>query len=177
MSVIRGEDMNGGNKPPKDEPSGDAPSVIVDVAVQDPQWDDLPFNPADYAEIAVRETLFCAEWKYKGNEVSVVLANDSLVHTLNRTYRQKDKPTNVLSFPTEETANNVPIGDVVLAFETLENEAATQFKNFRDHFLHLVVHGTLHLLGYDHETDEDAHHMEDMEIWILRRLGVVNPYA
>lgn len=117
-------------------------------------------------------------------EISVVLTDDKTVQTLNHEYRGKDKPTNVLSFATlddDETplppAGPVMVGDVILAFETLGREAEDMGKSLRDHFTHLLVHGTLHLLGYDHENDTDANIMESLEINILSTLGIENPYS
>jgi probable rRNA maturation factor len=117
-------------------------------------------------------------------ELSVVLADDALVHRLNREYRGKDRPTNVLSFALTEgdtpaAGPGVPVllGDVVLAWETVAREAGEQGKSIDAHFNHLVVHGVLHLLGYDHESEPDAEEMERLEVAILARLGVADPYA
>ena len=117
-------------------------------------------------------------------ELSVVLADDALVHRLNREYRGKDKPTNVLSFALTEAeepdaGEDAPImlGDVILAWETVAREAAEQGKTPSDHMTHLVVHGVLHLLGYDHETDDEAEEMEQLETQLLDTLGIADPYA
>lgn len=117
-------------------------------------------------------------------ELSVVLADDALVQRLNREYRGKDKPTNVLSFAlTEaeepEAQEGVPVmlGDVILAYETVAREASEQGKSFKDHMTHLVMHGVLHLLGYDHETDDEAEEMEALETRLLATLGIADPYA
>ncbi|SMH55589.1 rRNA maturation RNase YbeY [Azospirillum agricola] len=117
-------------------------------------------------------------------ELSVVLADDALVHQLNRDYRGKDKPTNVLSFALTEADEPEPVegapvllGDVILAFETVRREAAEQNKAPADHMTHLVVHGVLHLLGYDHETDDEAEEMEALETRLLADLGIADPYA
>ena len=106
-------------------------------------------------------------------EVSVVLAEDEAVRELNKTYRLTDKPTNVLSFPSEEAGE---LGDIILAYETVKKEAEDAEISFLHHTLHLIVHGFLHLFGYDHEEDENAHHMETMEIQILKKRGIANPY-
>lgn len=108
----------------------------------------------------------------KEAEVSVVLADDNFVQGLNREYRGKDKPTNVLSFPQDPPM----LGDIVLAFETIEREASEQNKDFAAHLTHLLVHGVLHLLGYDHEDDQEASEMEGLEIEILQKMGINNPY-
>ena len=106
--------------------------------------------------------------------VAVALADDQAVRKLNAAHRGKDTPTNVLSYPSAERGF---LGDVVLARQTVQREARSQRKRLADHVAHLVVHGTLHLLGYDHETGEDdAERMEAMERRILSRLGVSDPY-
>ena len=125
-------------------------------------------------------------------EMSLVLADDALVQTLNRDYRDKDKPTNVLSFAllddlddSDETDDvlardegmPILIGDVILAFETVQREAREQGKSVEDHLTHLVIHGVLHLLGYDHQSDPDADRMERLETSILARMGIADPYS
>ena len=115
-----------------------------------------------------------------GAEVSVALADDATMRTLNLKYRGKDMPTNVLAFPAEDSGaagRARLLGDVVLAFETVQREAAERSRPLADHVSHLVVHGMLHLLGRDHETDVQAAAMEALEIAILNGLGVTNPYA
>ena len=112
---------------------------------------------------------------WKGNpdaEVSVVLADDDFVHTLNKQYRGKDKPTNVLSFENE----GICAGDIVVAYGVLVREAREQKKSFRAHLAHLLVHGTLHLQGYDHLTDKQADEMEHLERKIMKKLGYPDPY-
>ncbi|MDA0341577.1 MAG: rRNA maturation RNase YbeY [Proteobacteria bacterium] len=113
-------------------------------------------------------------------EVTIVLTDDSTVHTLNRTYRGKDQPTNVLSFaagPAPATGINYPLGDVVLGFSTVHRECLEAGRPIENHLQHLVVHGCLHLLGFDHESDAEAAEMEMLETEILAGLGVPNPYA
>jgi probable rRNA maturation factor len=115
-------------------------------------------------------------------ELSIVLADAAEQQRLNREYRGKDAPTNVLAFPAwcprSQPPRGAPIllGDVVLALETVVGEAAEQGKLFADHVRHLVVHGVLHLLGYDHETPSDAVVMESLETSILAEMGVPDPY-
>lgn len=107
--------------------------------------------------------------------LTVVLSDDAEVQGLNRDYRAKDKPTNVLSFPDGEHGH---LGDIILAYETVAREAIDQGKDFKNHMVHLVVHGVLHLLGYDHELGEaEAEDMEAREIAILYGLGIANPYT
>ena len=116
----------------------------------------------------------------RGAEVTVVLADDTLVRSLNSTYCGKDKPTNVLSFPFRAPpgvdARGV-LGDVVLALETLMREAGTQGIPPVHHLQHLVVHGVLHLLGFGHDNDVEAEEMEGLETEILAGLGVSDPHA
>ena len=110
----------------------------------------------------------------RGKSLNVALADDKGVRVLNKRDRHKDKPTNVLSYPSGERAF---LGDIVLARQTVWREAREQKKSPADHVIHLVVHGTLHLLGHDHETsDADAERMEALERRILKRLGVADPY-
>ena len=113
--------------------------------------------------------------------VAVVLADDAEQRRLNRTYRGTDMPTNVLAFPIADPAAapaDLPVllGDVVLAFETFQREAAEQHKTLADHLRHLVVHGVLHLCGFDHERGAEAAMMEAREVEILTSLGVPDPY-
>ena len=113
-------------------------------------------------------------------EVSIVLADNAFVQDLNKTYRGKDAPTNVLSFEAEaEPMPGEPeiLGDVILAQETCAREAAETETPFEHHLAHLAVHGVLHLLGYDHIEPSDADEMEALEIEILAKFGIENPYA
>lgn len=112
-------------------------------------------------------------------ELAIVLTNDAEQRDLNLQWRGKDSPTNVLSFPQIEPFGPVVgiLGDITMARETLEREAADQGTSFADHFTHLVVHGFLHILGYDHLSDAEALQMESLETQILARLGIADPYA
>ena len=116
---------------------------------------------------------FAAAGVKPAGELSVVLSDDAHIRQLNRDFRAKDKPTNVLSFP-----QDVPglLGDVILSRETLEREAIAQGKTFADHTAHMLVHGVLHLLGFDHQDDGTATDMEAREVRALARLGIDNPY-
>jgi len=112
-------------------------------------------------------------------ELSILLTNDEEQHELNKQWRGKDSSTNVLSFPQIEPFGPVVglLGDITLARETLIREADEQGVGFEAHFTHLVVHGFLHILGYDHLTDEEATAMESLETSILATLGIDDPYA
>ena len=111
-------------------------------------------------------------------EVTILLTDDAKMRTLNRAWRDKDAPTNVLSFPSSDTPP-VPgaLGDVVLAYETIRDEARSTGTAFTDHVSHLVIHGLLHLLGFDHMSDDEAARMEDLERGALASIGVADPYA
>jgi len=130
-----------------------------------------------------------AAFKGRNFEIAVILSNDSTIRKLNRDYRGKDKPTNVLSFPQMQLRGlaekdldifparaAIPLGDVVLACGTVRREARAEGKNLENHTLHLVVHGVLHLLGYDHMKAKEAKAMEKLECDILAALGYPDPY-
>jgi probable rRNA maturation factor len=115
-----------------------------------------------------------------GSGLSLCLTDDAEVRKLNARWRGYDEATNVLSFPTapaEQAAEAPMLGDIALAYETLVREAEESGVLLADHYRHLVAHGFLHLIGYDHQTDEEAERMEDLERRILARLGVADPYA
>ena len=122
------------------------------------------------------------------SEINFVFSNDMQIRELNNDYRKKDAPTNVLSFPqiefeTPALANfkqinsNIHLGDIVLSIETMLKESIGYGLNFRDHTVHIVVHGVLHLLGFDHINDDDAFLMEGVEVSILSELNIDNPYV
>ena len=117
-------------------------------------------------------------------EMGIACVDNTESHKLNLEYRQKDKPTNVLSFPSDlpdemaQILDTFPIGDLVICIPVVLQEAIEQQKTPIEHFTHMLVHGTLHLMGYDHETsEEDAEEMEALEIEILNKLGFENPYT
>jgi len=115
-------------------------------------------------------------------EVSIALTTDRAIRKLNALYRNKDKPTNVLSFPANDATAlggsvGLILGDVVIAYGTVVGEAQEAGKSLKDHLSHMVVHGVLHLLGYDHETAPDAETMESLETKILSKMGVPDPYS
>lgn len=117
----------------------------------------------------------------EGCEVSLLFTDDQSIAGLNKKWRNKDGPTNVLSFATNEgidpPAWSPMLGDIVLAYDTVAREAEAQNKSFKDHLSHLIVHGFLHLLGYDHVDDEQAADMEGLETKILDQLGIADPYV
>jgi probable rRNA maturation factor len=165
------------------------PPSTISVTVGAPAWRTHLADPKGICRRAARATLVWASippWLARA-EVSILLADDATVRRLNAAHRGQDRATNVLSFPTfdplPKTAPGhvppgvVPLGDVVLGLETIRAEAAAAGKALPDHVSHLVVHGCLHLLGYDHRTAEHAALMEDLERAILGRLGIADPYA
>ena len=115
------------------------------------------------------------------SELSIVFSDDAHIQTLNAEWRAKDKPTNVLSFPAFSFPKGGPLppmlGDIVLASETVAREATLEDKPLENHIIHLVIHGLLHLLGHDHETDAEAEEMEAIERAALARLAIPDPYA
>jgi len=111
-----------------------------------------------------------------GAELAVTFTDDAHIRLLNRQFRRKDKPTNVLSFPAGP-AGAVLLGDIVLAAETVSREAEEQGISRKDHLIHLIIHGFLHLLGHDHEVEAEALAMERLETAILASIGIADPYA
>ncbi|MDB5649025.1 MAG: rRNA maturation factor [Hyphomicrobiales bacterium] len=155
-------------------------SIDIDVIVDADAWSVLE-NLEDLSGKAIDAVL--AETRHAvapAAEVSLLFCDDSKIRELNKAWRGMDKPTNVLSFPAAEP-DDVPkaplLGDIVVAFETVQREAREEEKSFPDHVTHMVVHGFLHLLGYDHENDADAEKMESAEQRILAQLGIADPYA
>ncbi|OJX14980.1 MAG: rRNA maturation RNase YbeY [Devosia sp. 67-54] len=151
--------------------------LSIDISRNSEGWPDAFDARADQA---VRAALAQSKARIAGPaELSIVLTDDAEQRVLNRDWRGIDKSTNVLSFPQIEPFAPVSglLGDIILARETLEREAAEQGVSVEDHFTHLVVHGFLHLLGYDHMDDDEALAMEGLETQILASLGVADPYA
>lgn len=143
-------------------------NIEIDITHQNKQWPAVD----TLVTTAIQKSLEAAGFQ-QTSEISVVLAENSFVQNLNRLYRSKDKPTNVLSFPQDD---DFSLGDIVLALETVQDEALAQNKTFENHLTHLVIHGTLHLLGFDHEYDAQAEEMENLEVKILAGMGIDNPY-
>ena len=144
----------------------------LQITVKDKKWKDVLPKYRSVCRRAISTVLDLTSC-----EVSIVLAGDSFVHQLNLEYRSIDKPTNVLSFPVPFVDVPMrPMGDIVLALETVMREAKEQKKTFEEHLMHLLIHGALHLSGYDHILDEEAKVMESLEIEKVTSLGFANPY-
>ncbi len=159
----------------------DSPDIAIPVTVLSPAWHETLPGAARLARRAARAALAGAgEAVATGREaeLSLVLADEATLRRLNREYRGRDAPTNVLAFAAPaEGYGPVLLGDVVIAREVVQREAAEQGKPLADHLCHLVVHGVLHLLGYDHGTPAQAGAMERLERAVLAGLGVADPYA
>jgi probable rRNA maturation factor len=145
---------------------------MIDVEVEDPAWLEALPNAGELARKAGEAAL-------EGRDpdgVAILLADDETVRDLNARFRGKDAATNVLSFPAAANAEK-HLGDIVLAFGVCALEAREQARPLADHMSHLVIHGVLHLLGYDHADDDQAEQMEAVERDLLAGLGVADPYA
>ena len=164
---------------------------LVETVIEDTRWEAFGLHPL--SERAASAALAGLGLPKAGFQISLMGCDDARIATLNADFRGKPKPTNVLSWPSEDRAAEyvgeapappVPgdaedpesLGDIAIAFETCAREADEQGKPMADHVTHLIVHGTLHLLGYDHVEDEDAELMEGLEVQILASLGVCDPY-
>ena len=159
------------------DPNTAAVPLEIAVGIHDEAW---PEGLEATAERAVLAAIDVLKLKFSGaSELSILLTDDAEQQELNRQYRDKDAPTNVLSFPQIEPFGPVSglLGDIVMARETLEREAAELGKPFAEHFTHLVIHGFLHILGYDHMDEEEALVMEGLETQIMGSLGLADPYA
>lgn len=172
--------------------TGPAPTTmtdLVDVVVEDDHWNALDI--AALAETAARAALDVAGLDPQGYEICVMACDDTRIAALNTSFRDKPGPTNVLSWPAFDLAPDAPgedpylppepldeetLGDIAIAYETCLREAQDAGKPVAEHVTHLILHGCLHLLGYDHIEDADAAVMESLEIEALAKLGIPNPY-
>ena len=151
--------------------------IELDIMIEAGDWVRLP-EAESLAQRAAEAALAAAE-EDEAFEASVMLTDDAQLQELNRTWRGKDRPTNVLSFPAPEQPGATGprhLGDIALAFETLARESEEESKEFAHHFAHLIIHGILHLLGYDHEVEAEAEIMEALEVKALASLGITDPY-
>ena len=152
--------------------------VDVDVSVLDPRWLDALRTVRAICRRAAQAAVDGSGKRLPGAvSLAIALDNAAAVRRLNRTYRGQDKPTNVLSFPAASGDRHF-LGDIVLARQTVLREAREQDKRPADHLTHLVMHGALHLLGFDHERGErQARRMESLETRLLAAMGIADPYA
>ena len=149
-----------------------ASNIMVEVVTDTPAW-----QSHGITDELVRHAM-SALWAQLSDgitrsEVTVLLSDDARIRDLNIQFRQKDMATNVLSFP---SGDDEYIGDIALAFETVVREASELGVTVHNHVTHLVIHGALHLLGHDHENEEEAQEMERIEVLVLKDLGIKNPY-
>lgn len=159
----------------------DKPHISLDIEVEAGNW-----PPIEQLEAICRRACDAAQAETRravsqsGSDLSILFTDDRRIRALNAEWRGKDKATNVLSFPAFPSSRTGPIppllGNIVLAAETVRREAEEEAKPFENHLTHLVVHGFLHLIGYDHETDEQAEEMEALERRALARLAIPDPY-
>jgi probable rRNA maturation factor len=172
--------------------SESALALAVDILIESEAWRMLP-QAEDIVRRAIAFAATCPHptlprepgrvgWGHRNAELSVLLCDDETIARLNGRWRGQEKPTNVLSFPAPPLqgatpVEKIPLGDIAIAYETLAREAEETGKTVPDHLSHLVVHGFLHLLGYDHHMDDEAERMERLERNILARIGVADPYA
>ncbi len=161
--------------------------MLTDSALDDDRWSLVSFETlAETAATAALTHLGLDPAQY---EIAILACDDARIAELNADFRDKPQPTNVLSWPSEERGAEIDgetplppdqtdpeLGDIAIAYDTCQREAAEAGKQMADHVTHLVVHGTLHLLGYDHERDADATLMEGLETRILGNLGLADPY-
>ncbi|MBY0272454.1 MAG: rRNA maturation RNase YbeY [Alphaproteobacteria bacterium] len=146
---------------------------IINFIISEKRWKTISPLLEEEVTLALEKTSHALKKDFSQSEVSVVLTTDKEIHILNKTFRQQDKATNVLSFPSDEKGE---FGDIILAYETVLKEAQELGISTLHHTLHLIIHGFLHLLGYDHEADHEAGEMESLEIKILQTLNIQNPY-
>ena len=162
---------------------GATDALLIAIRVDEHRWKELPVDVHDLCDSAVRASFISAGQEAYG-EVSVLLTNDLTMCEFNSQYRNREGSTNVLAFPSHlhsERCNTevepVLWGDIAISFDRVEQEAKLEAKSISDHIAHLVVHGTLHLLGFDHKEALDAAPMERLEAISLAQLGVRDPYS
>ncbi|ABM44555.1 YbeY/UPF0054 family metalloprotein [Bartonella bacilliformis Peru38] len=154
--------------------------ISINMTIENAEWGDekILYTITEKALIATIDRLSLTQVT---SELSLLFTNNMRMAQINTQWRNKNKPTNVLSFPAfplKAGQNPGPmLGDIVLARETIVYEAEEEGKSFHDHLTHMIVHGILHLLGYDHETDDEAYQMEELEKEILQKIAIKNPYT
>jgi probable rRNA maturation factor len=162
----------------------------LDIVIEDARWDALAFE--HLAQTALQKTLVFIGLAPGACEVSILACDDARIAVLNGDFREKSNATNVLSWPADERASDtaggapdppeagpdgmIELGDIAISYDTCSREAAAANLPMEHHVTHLIVHGALHLLGYDHINDLDADLMEGLEVKILGKMGIDNPY-
>ena len=176
------------------QPTESSRRISVESTIMDSSWEeqkDVVGSIKKTIETAIHYAESLPNTENKNLEVSLALASDDLIRVLNKEYRNIDKATNVLSFAQhddtdeddfskaheEARPDTYLLGDIILSYETIVKEAQEQNKTIYDHTMHMLVHGTLHLLGYDHEEENQATIMEGLEVEILQELNIANPYT
>lgn len=168
--------------PAPEEPSSEDPDSSQDIIIENDAWRIAPFLADEAEKIAISAIKAALTEAQLPNEagLTVLLSDDATLQNLNTEFREQDKPTNVLSFPSTEpgeTPLDGHYGDIAVALETVLAEALEAEISPVHHLAHMVVHGVLHLAGYDHLQDDEAEIMEAMEVRALARIGVSDPYA
>ncbi len=168
------------SEPPRGQAAAErVVGILVDVVLEAGDWATLGSMDELIAPVLDACARHSQLAKFLPAEACLALSDDATMRRLNVTFRSKDKPTNVLSFPSGQKSRRGqprPLGDIALGYETVMAEAADQGIVPADHVRHLALHGLLHLMGFDHETDVDAAVMEALEIEILGQIGIANPY-
>ncbi|MBA9083025.1 MULTISPECIES: rRNA maturation RNase YbeY [Bartonella] len=154
--------------------------ITIDITIEDSEWDneDVLY---DITTKALTTTMHHLSLNKVTSELSLLFTNDDHIAQINAQWRFQNKPTNVLSFPAFPLkvgqSPKPMLGDIIIARETIMREAKEEGKSFQDHLTHMIVHGLLHLLGYNHETNDEANQMETLEREILSKLSIKNPYT
>ena len=155
--------------------------LAVDIVIQSDLWDAVAGIEATVRAAIVAASAAVAAQLPQDAEVAVALVDDAEIRTMNRTWRDQDAPTNVLSFPAGPAlagaTGPVALGDIAIAYETTAREAAAEGKSLENHVSHLAIHGFLHLLGHDHQREDDAEEMEALERAVLAILDIPDPTA
>ncbi len=152
-------------------------SLSVDIVVNAPAWEAVPELEALAGRVVAEAKARSRVRLAKDCELCISFCDDAEIRALNAQWRGQDKPTNVLSFPTPGPLAKKPLlGDIVIAFETVASEAREQDKSLADHAAHMIIHGFLHLIGYDHETTDEAEIMEALERRVAKALGMNDPF-
>jgi len=157
-------------------------NFAINVIILDKDWKQALPNIVFFAKKVARYTLRQVRRTLPNSSLSIVLASDDFVRKLNKSYRNKNEYTNVLSFPTDDHVKivqvnkEITLGDVIFSLKKIQNESEEQNKSFKNHFAHLIVHGVLHLLGYIHAYRKETEKMEKLERSILKNMGINNPY-